>query len=113
MDWVVTVPKTILWENYLKELKTVEDGTQVLNYRVRFFPKEMKVGDRCFIVHDGSVRGWMSIVGLRHLEKPWQCTTTKIMCPSGNYIQRSGKFNEVRNRLMVGFRGLRKYHENS
>lgn len=109
MDWVVTVPKTTKWSDYEKELAAVADGSQVMNYRTRYIPKEMKVGHRCFIVHDGKVRGWMPIVGLVEREESWQCLTTGKWWEPGKYIQRSGKFTPVDGPDMKGFRGIRKY----
>lgn len=109
MDWVVTVPKTTSWSDYEQELKAVVDGDQIMNYRVHLFPKEMRVGDRCFVVHDGSVRGWMTIVGLVSSPKPWRCTTTGHVWPEGNYIQRSGVFHPMKGLEMKGFQGIRKF----
>ncbi len=110
MDWVVTVPKTESWKAYSRELATVADGSSVMNYRVRYFPKELKVGDRCFIVHDGQVRGWMKIVGLVDAPSPWQCTTTGKWWQPGKYLQRSGPFTKVDGVEMTGFRGIRQYN---
>lgn len=109
MDWVITIPKTIAWKDYQRELATVADRTQVMNYRVRFIPKDMSEGDRCFIVHDGRVRGWMEIVGLIARAEPWTCTTTGTRWPAGNYIQRSGPFTLVDGPEYTGFRGVRKF----
>lgn len=111
MDWLITIPKTTAWKDYRRELATVADRTQVMNYRVRFIPKDMSEGDRCFIVHDGRVRGWMEIVGLEDHTKPWTCTTTGTRWPAGKYIQRSGPFHEVDGPTYTGFRGVRRYEE--
>lgn len=108
-DWVVTIPKTIPWKDYQAELAAVADHSQVMNYRTRFFPKGMVAGDRCYLVHDGRVRGWMGIVGLVDAVLPWRCTTTGKTWPAGKYIQRSGPFHKVDGPDMVGFRGVRKY----
>jgi hypothetical protein len=40
----ITIPKTIKWEDYEKELKTVEDESQEMNYRIPTIPKDVKVG---------------------------------------------------------------------
>lgn len=109
MDWVITIPKTVQWSDYQKELQTVSDGDQVMNYRVRFFPKEMKEGDRCYIVHDGRVKGWMSIVGLAEQSLSWRCSTSGATWPAGKYIQRSGPFYPVDGPSMIGFRGVKKF----
>ncbi len=113
MDWLITVPKTTPWKDYLREIRTVADGREVMNYRVRFFPKEMAANDRCFIVHDGRVRGWMKVVGLEEHTKPWTCSTTGNQWPAGKYIQRSGPFTEVDGPEYTGFRGVRRYDPDS
>ena len=112
MNWVITIPKSTPWETYQKELATVADGSSVMNYRTRYFPKEMKVGDRCYLVWDGRVRGWMKIVGMVDAVDPWRCTTTGITWSPGKYIQRSGEFHEVDGPEMTGFRGVRKFNPN-
>lgn len=109
-DWAVTIPKTTSWDSYQRELATVADGSQVMNYKTRYIPKEMKKGDRCFIVHDGRVRGWMKITGLEDRDKPWVCSTTGKTWPPGKYIQRSGAFHKVDGPPMTGFRGIRKFN---
>lgn len=111
MNWVITIPKTIVWADYQKELLQVSDGSQSMNYRTRYFPKEMRIGDRCYIVYDGKVRGWMQIVGLLETDKNWTCTTTGLVWPSGKYIQRSGPFHECNGPEMLGFRGIRRFSD--
>ena len=112
MNWMITIPKTISWNEYQKELDNVADGKNIMNYKTRYFPKEMKVNDRCYIVWDGQVRGWMNIVGMKTFNKDWKCSTTGNVWNAGKYIQRSGKFNKINNGLeLKGFRGIRKYNE--
>lgn len=41
----ITIPKKIKWEDYKKELKAVEDGSQVLNFKVPNLPKDIKTSD--------------------------------------------------------------------
>ena len=106
MDWVVTIPKSVKWGDYQRELDVVADGSSLINYRTRYFPKEMKVGDRCFLVWDGQVRGWMAIVGLVDAVRPWQCMTTGKTWPPGKYIQRSGPFHKSDGPEMTGFNYL-------
>lgn len=109
MNWVVTVPKTTDWNQYEQEIAMVASGRDVMNYRTRFIPKEMSIGDRCYVVYDGKVRGWMKIVGLEDRTEPWICSTTGIRWPAGKYIQRSGVFYRTDGPDMQGFRGVRKF----
>ena len=106
MNWVITIPKTIRWPDYQRELDTVADGMAYMNYRVRAFPKEMQPGDRCYIVWNGQVRGWQMITGMVTANNSWRCTTTGALWPAGKYIQRSGIFTEIDGPAMQGFRGM-------
>jgi hypothetical protein len=106
-NWAVTVPKTVAWSAYEKELTAAAAGAD-LNYRVRGFPKAMKIGDRCYIVHDGRVRGWMTISSLTEKPDPWQCETTGAVWPAGKYLVRTGKFHPIDGPEMTGFRGVRR-----
>jgi len=108
-SWILTVPKTMDWDEYQRELDAVADGRMTLNYRVSYFPKGMAVDDRCYIVHDGRVRGWMKVVGLNDSPSDWTCATTGLRWPAGKYIQRSGPFHPVDGPAMTGFRGVRKF----
>lgn len=109
MNWVITIPKTVKWEEYERELQSVADGDLALNYRTRYFPKEMKVGDRCYVVWNGRVRGWMTVVGMVEHPAPWVCQTTGNIWAAGKYIQRSGEWHPVNGPAMAGFRGIRKF----
>ncbi len=109
-SWVVTVPKAVQWKDYQRELDVVVDGTAVLNFRVRGFPKALRVGDRCYIVNDGRVRGWMTIVGKVVAVECWQCVISGKWWGAGRYIQRSGKFHALDPEPeMIGFQGVRRY----
>jgi len=110
MDWVITVPQTIIWSDYEKELEAAANGA-ILNYRVSRCPKLLSKGDRCFILHKGKVRGWMQVIGLWKSPESWVCSTTGNAWPAGTYIQRSGVFHEVDGPLKRGFQGIRKFPE--
>lgn len=110
MNWLITIPKTIPWPIYQLELDAVADGTMALNYRLSFKPIQMKAGDRCYIVYDGQVRGWMIITDVVHHPDGFRCETTGAYWPQGWYMQRSGAFFAVENgERICGFRGLRAY----
>jgi hypothetical protein len=98
------------WEEYQQELKAVENGDLVLNYRAAYIPKEMRQGDKLWLTHNGKVRGWMTITGLAVQQKSWTCRTTGKLWAPGKYIQRSGLFHHVENGPRIkGFRGIRKF----
>lgn len=106
---VITLPSTEQWETYEKEMENVKDYSQVMNFKVPFFPKGVSRGDRCYVVHDGFVKGWMEIVGME--EKEFTCTTTGRKW-LGKFIMRSGPFHKLDKEIkMRGFQGFRYFSE--
>lgn len=110
-SWVITIPKTVSWEDYQKELAAVADQSQVLNYRVRFAPKLMQKGDKMFVVHDGVVRGYQLVHDIKHWPSGFVCQTTQARWEPGVYIQRTGIFHRIAPIQMLGFRGVRQFDE--
>jgi len=103
MDIVVTIPKSSSWKDYEKELDAVKDYSQVMNFKVNNFPKT-KPGNKCYLLYDGAIIGWMEIVGLS--EKEFDCTTTGNKW-KGKFIERSGPFHRIDPIPMKGFQGFR------
>ena len=103
---IITLPKSVKWSDYEKELKAVEDFSQVMNYKVSSIPKDIDQIKRCYLVYDGFIRGWQEIVG-HEIGKSFNCTTTGKDW-SGNFIQRSGPFHYLDKPIpMKGFMGWR------
>lgn len=102
-DIIVTVPKSVRWEDYEKELAEVEKGGTI-NFKVGNFPNT-DVGCKCYLCHDGFVKGDMMICGMS--EKDFTCTTTGKKW-KGKFIERSGTFYPLENPYaMKGFQGFR------
>lgn len=101
-DIIITIPKNIKWEDYQKELKAAKNG-EVLNFKVNHFPKTQK-GNKCYIIHDGKVKGYMIISNLS--EKEFTCTTTNKKW-KGKFIERTGDFHNIDEYDMKGFQGYR------
>lgn len=102
---IITLPSNIEWSDYEKELQKVEDYSNELNFKVPFFPKGIKNGDKCYIVHKGRVVGWMEITGMA--EKEFTCNTTNKKW-KGKFILRSGPFHYIDKEIpMKGFQGFR------
>lgn len=72
---IITLPSKIQWNDYEKELRKAANYKYVLNFKVHNFPKGIHKGDKCYIVHNGYIKGWMEITGFS--EETFQCTTTK------------------------------------
>ncbi|MFW6233307.1 MAG: hypothetical protein ACOC3Z_01445 [Nanoarchaeota archaeon] len=109
MDIIITLPSSIRWEEYEKELNWVKDGKNVLNFKVNHFPKLAKVGDKCYLNYKGNIIGWMYITGLS--EKEFTCDVTGKVW-KGKFIERSGKFNKIKPLPMKGFQGFRYFNLN-
>lgn len=106
-DWVITIPKTIAWSEYQKELDAcADDEEMVLSYRLPFKPSA-KPGEKCYVVHDGYIRGYQTIDNVEHIEG-FECLTTKKHWRDGWYIVRSGMFHKIKPIQMTGFRGIRR-----
>lgn len=102
----ITIPKKIKWEEYKKELKAVEDGSQVLNFKVPNLPKDIKNIRRCYLCYDGKIIGWHNIVGYAK-DGDFECTTTGKRW-EGNFIQRSGLFHYLKKPIECkAFRGFK------
>lgn len=102
-DIIVTIPKSISWKEYEKELIAVRDGSKILNFKTAHFPN-IKIGNRCYLLHDGEIKGWMKIVGFE--ENDFTCEVTGKKW-KGKFIQRSGPFHYITPIEMKGFQGFR------
>ncbi len=102
-DIIITLPKSILWSDYQKELDAVKDGSQIMNFKVNNFPKT-KIGAKCYLLYNGFIRGYMFITGFS--EKEFVCSTTGNTF-NGKFIERSGDFFKIDPIPMKGFQGFR------
>ena len=104
---VITLPKRIKWKDYQKELDEAEYG-MILNFKVPNFPKNIQIGkSKCYLCHDGFVKGYMIISGLNETSftcevtgKPWK----------GKFVQRTGNFYKIDSIPMKGFQGYRYFN---
>lgn len=104
-DIIITIPAKIKWEDYEEELKKVENGQEILNFKVSNFPNKTTSGKKCYLLHDGKIKGYMFITGMK--EQEFFCSTTGKKW-KGKFIQRSGKFYKLENPIeMKGFRGFK------
>lgn len=93
---LITVPKSIEWSDYEKELETVRDGFEEMFFKLSSYPKHVKVGDRCYVCHNGFIKGWMKITSLGQM-KGFECSTTGKQWNDGIYVGRSGEFHYLDN----------------
>ena len=110
---VITIPKNIKWSDYEKELSAVEDESQEMHYKIPTLPKDVNVGDRCYLCHDGYIKGWMKISHIGKLDG-FECTTTGKDWSEGYYVSRTGPFHYLKNPIpMKGFMGYRKIDDSA
>lgn len=102
---IITLPCSVKWSDYEKELDKVSNYKQNLNFKVHAFPTGVNKGDKCYVVHNGRIMGWMEIVGFA--EKDFVCTTTDKKW-KGKFIERSGPFHYLEEDIPYkGFQGFR------
>lgn len=101
---------------YLPELWRANDVGDVINFRVARLPRWLDSiedhgwtgwpygvrGPRCYMVHDGAVRGWVQVIGTCHRAEGevhgW---------PAGFYIVRDAMWQPIDPIPMRGFQGWR------
>ena len=103
-DIIITIPSSIKWVDYQKEIDDALKNNYVLNYKVSFFPKKTKVGDKCYLVYYNNIIGWLPIIGFE--EKEFTCQTTGKKF-TGKFIVRSPFLTKIEPIPMKGFRGFR------
>jgi len=102
---VITIPKTIKWEEYQKELDAVADWSHVMNFKIHNKPKDLNIGDRVYLCYNGQIIGWQTFVG--YYQGSFDCTTTGNEW-EGTFIQRSGPFHYLQTPIPCnGFRGFK------
>ena len=104
---LITLPSSIEWSDYEKELKNVEDESQVMNFKVPFLPKNIHHLKRVYLIYQGNIVGWQKFVGTS--DKPFKCTTTNKNW-DGKFIQRTGPFHKIDPIPYKGFQGFRYYN---
>lgn len=103
MDIIITLPKSVSWKEYEKELQETEKGGEI-NFKIPFFPTNTRIGEKCFITHNGFVKGFMLISGFK--EKDFVCSVTGKKW-KGKFVCRVGKFYKVEPKIFKGFQGWR------
>lgn len=108
VDIIITIPQTIKWEDYQKELDKSKKG-EILNFKVPFLPKNITLNkSKCYICYQGNIIGYHYISGL--VNHRFKCTTTGKQW-DGNFIQRTGEFHLLDNPIPhKGFRNFKYYN---
>lgn len=108
MDLVITWPKSRPLASYLLELRKAERWGQVINYRVPSKPRVKPRPERCYMVHDGAIRGWNAVIDLAWRgEHSVTDPITGAFWASGWYVVRDPQWHEIEPVPMAGFRGFR------
>lgn len=119
LDVVVTWPKTRPLQSYLDELRRAEELNLLINYRVAREPSWEfgALADRrarCYVVHDGAVRGYNEILcvaeyGEREVSRVENDAWAGFW-PAGTYLVRNPHWCPIDPVVpMRGFQGWRWY----
>jgi hypothetical protein len=117
-DIVVTWPKKLRLDDYLRACAMAAQEGQVINYRVSR-PPSIDFGawadrpGRCYIVYDGLVRGYQEILYIVYRSDDEVLDShTKGFWPAGWYIVRNPEWHPVKGLIeMQGFQGWRWWRE--
>lgn len=109
-DIVATWPKKRALDSYLAELARADEQNLYINFRVPSLPSVTR-WNRCYMVHDGLVRGWNDIREACWRDDVWDVTTGLPM-KGGFFVVRMPKFFDISlcegdPFAMKGFRGYR------
>lgn len=105
-DIVCTWPKTRTLQSYLDELRKAENSGLTIGFRVAQRPPRHLISHRCYMVHDGAVRGWCLIFDIKWSDSFIDPVERRNM-RAGWFIVRSPHWHEIEPVPMVGFRGWR------
>jgi hypothetical protein len=110
-DIALTWPQTRSLASYVLELDKARQNKQVVNFRVHILPTRTPV-ERCYMVHEGFVCGWMRVRRLvHHNGHSVRDPITGQFWPAGYYIVRSPVWHPLNNGApMKGFQGFRYVH---
>lgn len=105
----ITIPQTQSWQSWLDEVAHAIMYDEIMNFKVGGFPTGIDKGSKCFVVHQGKVKGYQIICGFT--EQEFQCTTTGKQW-TGKFIQRLPKFYPLEREVdMKGFQNFRYVRE--
>lgn len=110
MDIVVTWPKSRSLQSYLDELERADREDKLINFRISSIPKEDVT--RCFMVHDGAVRGYTNVLKVDIYQRgEIRDPITGHAWPDGIYITRDPEWYPIEPIPMKGFQGFRYFKE--
>jgi hypothetical protein len=119
MNIVVTWPKDRALGSYLAELAKAERAGALAYYRIavppphvrkgkRWTGPKVEEGDRCYRVHDGAVRGYLTIMGVREMGGNVIDNVTGLPFKRGLYIECHPLWHPLKPTIeMRGFQGYR------
>lgn len=108
MDIVLTWPQKVPYAEYVSELNRAVAESKVIYFKVSALPKKASVGDRCYMVHSGYVRGWSQIVGFNDGTVVPDAVRDSDSWTLGKYIVRSPIWHELQYLpRQQGFQGFR------
>lgn len=102
---IITLPSTNDWSVYEKELRMVANFKNTLKFKVHDFPRGVHKGDKCYLVYNNEIVGWMEIVGFSETE--YTCADSNQEF-AGKFVERSGPLHPIEPKLPYkDFNGIR------
>jgi hypothetical protein len=107
MDIVLTWPKKVPYAEYVRELDRAAREDKSILFKVPTLPIKARIGDRCYMVYDGRLRGWSVILYFDDEAQP-DGVRPGDTWEKGKYIVRSPVWHELQDLPLVrGFQGFR------
>lgn len=106
-DLIITWPKKRSLDSYIEELDKADKKSDVICFKIPTRPKEEC--ERCYVVHDGRVRGYNAVVGCSEFsDRQVIDPITNEYWPKGIYIVRDALWHPLKaGPEMKGFQGYR------
>lgn len=104
-DIVLTWPKKRSLASYLAELSQAHQDGLLINFRVASKP-DVQSGERCYMVHNGKIRGFNQVVTVEYKDNVLDPITGETMTP-GFYVVRDPHWHGASGMTITGFRGFR------
>lgn len=110
-NWIITVPKSISWDEYKEYLKECRKNPKKTREYMPVAPNsKVEPGDRCYIVNNDLIRGYQVITHRVHLKGHTNPMNNKKHT-EGEFMRLEPVFHRINNLPMKGFRGLRRYNK--
>ena len=111
MDIIITMPDTEKEgiDNLIKHYYQSKEERELIYYRVSKLPKDLKIGDKCYIISNGEIIGFHIVKELKFVNEEEASNLSDGDWREGHYVIREAQtFQELKPRVKAtGFQGFR------